>query len=1281
MRQKTYRLEVTDDINDLIEEIREDHIVEGPGRSLILVNEFVKITDKELEDARLLREAFPGVHIIGATMFGPSSPAVEMFEGLMMTVLTFDRSGFDIFSYDCRKTPVKECGSDFSAKLNGIDDAQGILYLSAGKLAVLEFFLKAFPSELDSVPLFGIPAGVYDQQSDDQPEISLDGKVFDEGIITVVFHGDDLHVRAGFCLGFKPMGPQMQVTDGDDTGLVTAIDDMRPMDIYSKYFRITGHKPTFEELCHFPLLVGEGDTLTTRIPLTFNKGGFYFSTSIPVGNKVSFSYAKTQDLLKGSLRLANYMADFGPEAMIGAVCESRLVCLGNELGNREMGYYSRVNPDVFTGFGYGEILRINGKGGFRNGSFVMVGMREGAKKLEIPEVKDPAVDRLIRIDPVMADWLVTFLEEASKDMKYKAHHDSLTGLYNREALEQRLDRIRRGYRIFMFDVDRFKDINDLFGYDRGDKVLKRVARVTEAEAGKGVLVYRFGGDEFLCLSDKLDDVEMMEAAERIRKGIRGDKFLASMGVTVSGGVAASQSDGREFKDVYHEADLAMYHSKHYGGDRVSRYTDKHEAEMDIRAGLYQFPSEAVRFIERSEAPMCFYQLLNHDYHILIVSDGYCRMMGMSRQEAMVYLSAHSMSKVSPDDAYRLRRSILEMEQREKNSIIYKCEIGGSYHDILCIHRRVEIEDDSLVVSCHICDLDDARADVRSEFEDYIASQKDKYYLDEMTGLPGIRYFNAFANRRLDAIREDGKTPVLVYFDVTGMHAFNDRFGYAEGNKLLSIVGRVIAASRPGKMIVRYTDDHFILIDGGFKDPEERLRDINRKIVSLMPKGDPSVKVGIYECRDRNETAVSCLDKARQAFYTIGDDRNRFLCVYSDEVKNYYSDREYVITHFREALDNGWIETYFQPIHRTLTGKLCGSEVLARWVDPKRGVLEPDSFIQALEDTRMIYLLDLEIVRHVCGRLRDYFDRGVSTQALSINLSRVDFQTCDIFAEIEKIRERYAVPPEYLHMEITESALVSSGAGIEEAIEKFRSHGYAVMLDDFGAGYSSLNTLKDFGLDWIKIDMSFMEGIEESQAGKTIVTSVVELAKRLGIHTLCEGVETEAQYGFLKEIGCEACQGYYFSKPLPAGDMVRYALSMKDENYEPLSEYGYYEKIGMLDMTDDPMGDSDDQGSRPLALIEKGEDGALRVAFMNHAFERQRSEFGFSHLDFERKINGGSGAMRAAMFNMMEEAKAEGMAVRSVKRPGGDVRISVRLRFVAGDGKREMYAGMPVVMKV
>ena len=266
-------------------------------------------------------------------------------------------------------------------------------------------------------------------------------------------------------------------------------------------------------------------------------------------------------------------------------------------------------------------------------------------------------------------------------------------------------------------------------------------------------------------------------------------------------------------------------------------------------------------------------------------------------------------------------------------------------------------------------------------------------------------------------------------------------------------------------------------------------------------------------------------------------QNSFVPEYDERVSKEYRLRQYILNNVEKAVREGYIQVFYQPVVWAEDGTIAGCEALARWIDPEMGFLSPGAFIPALEEGRQIHKLDLCIYEQVCKRIRDSIDQGLPVLATSLNFSRLDFELMDAVGELEALVEKYRVPKEYLHVEITESAVTEDVEGLKRAMKRLHEGGFAIWLDDFGSGYSSMNVLKDFDFDLLKIDMEFLKNFHNNQSSRKIISCIINLAGDLHMRTLCEGVETREAVDFLREAGCGRLQGYYYGKPMPYEEIL------------------------------------------------------------------------------------------------------------------------------------------------
>ena len=485
----------------------------------------------------------------------------------------------------------------------------------------------------------------------------------------------------------------------------------------------------------------------------------------------------------------------------------------------------------------------------------------------------------------------------------------------------------------------------------------------------------------------------------------------------------------------------------------------------------------------------------------------------------------------------------------------------------------------------------------------ISEHADRYF-DPLTGLPNMEYSRLCGEDFAADIRKKGGIPSIVFFDIVGMKLYNSANGFDMGNEFLINFAACLKKNFPDNLIWRFSNDHFAVI-ADIHDIEEKLNEIRKCVKSSISKISMDLYVGISKI-DEFDAILDASEKAKLACHEQKKNGDTFIRYYDDDLRKDLLLQNYIVNHIDEAVTNGYIKAYYQPVVRTITETFCGMEALARWIDPQYGFLNPAAFIGALEESRQIHKLDCCIIELVCKEMREELDQGHPIVPVSFNLSRLDFIGCDIFDVVESILKKYRIDREYIRVEITES-IMASDSYVRSEVERFRLVGYEVWMDDFGSGYSSLNTLKDYKFDELKIDMAFLANFND--ASRTIIRSTVRMAKNLGLKTLAEGVETKEQMEFLKGIGCEKVQGYYYGKPQPLHDTMKHMESIG----VPIEDRGtrlVYSKLGRIDYLVET----------PKAIISYA-NGVFKFLFTNKLFDEQTKSLGFTDIeDVERSIN-------------------------------------------------------------
>lgn len=397
----------------------------------------------------------------------------------------------------------------------------------------------------------------------------------------------------------------------------------------------------------------------------------------------------------------------------------------------------------------------------------------------------------------------------------------------------------------------------------------------------------------------------------------------------------------------------------------------------------------------------------------------------------------------------------------------------------------------------------------------------------------------------------------------------------------------------------------------------------------------------------------------------------------------HKDEVYLVNHFHEAIENGLIQAYFQPIYRSFSGKVLCVEALARWFTTDGKMFSPNEFIPALEQNELVFELDMEILRQACAMYREMQDRGTPLYAFSVNFSRHDFKNKALFAKVNETLEKYQVPHEAIKLEITESLMLDDTETFEKIFRQFREAHYSVWLDDFGSGYSSLNILQNYSFDVIKFDMLFLRNL--STRGRQLLASMISTAKTLGIHTLTEGVESKEHRELLLAMGCEAQQGFYYSKPLSRAELTDFISKQPDAAENP-EDKSYWNRIGQLNfMSPNPLKEYSEQKEKiagtekfinsidnSIALLECSQN-EFNYIYATGGYKERIHELGIGSIDgLEQVFSNRSSYQYLMVRKLILDAIAQG-TMQTVEYVTNDVYYRLSMQLLARKKGRVMLA--------
>ncbi len=497
--------------------------------------------------------------------------------------------------------------------------------------------------------------------------------------------------------------------------------------------------------------------------------------------------------------------------------------------------------------------------------------------------------------------------------------------------------------------------------------------------------------------------------------------------------------------------------------------------------------------------------------------------------------------------------------------------------------------------------------------------------DRLTGVLNIQQFTTFAKNVLDeaALDDSFDQYVIIFNNIRNFKFYNMKYGRAEGDRLLKQIADDIQSAGNDILVARASADHFVTLS---KNPDmiENVRRYNEAFNREHEISSISMKSGIYRIVRKDIEILHACDMAKIACDAIRDTSD-VIMFYNSSLERKLQLEKHIIEHFDEALKEGYIKPYYQPVIRTITNTVCGTEALARWIDPEIGFISPADFIPILEEHNLITRLDLFILEQVCINMSKVQEYNHLVQPTSFNLSKRDFAECNMLEAVENIVSRHGIARDMIHIEITESMVMDDPQRLKREIDRFQKGGYQVWMDDFGSGYSSLNVLKEYPFDEIKLDMFFLRSFDEKS--REMLRSSIRMAKNLGIQTLAEGVETREQYEFLRDIGCEKVQGYYFSKPLPAQEVISFA-EQKNLKLERRSDRHYYDAIGRVNRDTD----------RSLCIVEYDQKN-FRFLYRNQEFVRIGASLGIEQGDvLEYLVNAPSSTLSRKFRYFQDKTK-------------------------------------------
>lgn len=415
------------------------------------------------------------------------------------------------------------------------------------------------------------------------------------------------------------------------------------------------------------------------------------------------------------------------------------------------------------------------------------------------------------------------------------------------------------------------------------------------------------------------------------------------------------------------------------------------------------------------------------------------------------------------------------------------------------------------------------------------------YIDSLTGIGNLNLFVEDSRRLLDK-NHDAKY-VVCKFDIQNLKLLNEIYGFERGDEILKKLAETLSLILDPEVdaYARISGDDFIVLkrygkiedNEGFRIRSERIffGAIGDELEHLV-----KLKFGVYYIQDNAESISAILEKANYAHSICKITPNLYKFVYDESIKQRAIEEKRLEARMSEAILKKQFMLYLQPKYYLLDESIAGAEALVRWSsEDGTSIVYPNSFIPLFEKNGFITKLDMYMLERACELIRSWMDSGITPVTISINFSRLHLLNPNFTKEICEITDRFGIERKYIEIELTESTMFKNEEIMLKVLEELHESGFTLSMDDFGSGYSSLGLLKNLPVDVIKIDRQFFSDNRFKSRSRTVIENVMQMAKKLNIHTVAEGVETKEHIDFLRETGCDIVQGYYYSKPVPVSE--------------------------------------------------------------------------------------------------------------------------------------------------
>ncbi len=791
---------------------------------------------------------------------------------------------------------------------------------------------------------------------------------------------------------------------------------------------------------------------------------------------------------------------------------------------------------------------------------------------------------------------ITLEYEREEILKEKAQRDSLTMLYNHSYGQQKINDYLRhkdpyaSCGFLVVDIDYFKTVNDLYGHLFGDVVLTELASLLARLCNRSDVIMRAGGDEFVILLENISHPALVSKTTELLKKIRELKFRENDSrITCSIGVCflPENTSGYTYNQLFANADWALYRAKEHGRDRyefcdnLNRYQEssaheelKTHSDIDVRYLQSDLVSTVFEIFEKMNSfDEALHQVMeiigtrfdldritvvhtdtgsrtaNRSYQWLseCAPEALNEESGFEKEDFLTLFNSYDRDGTTvlqwdDMDMYSPQAAALLMQGDAKTVVYASLYCEGKYMGAIsyvdCRKKRQWTDGQrrlfgllTKIISAHL-----AKSQAIREAQQESAMTPG---FDSLTGLLSFSRFRDEVSHIIHTRKNDDY--VLVYTDFMNFKYLNKKYGYRMGDSLLrDFASGIIDTMKNADetYFARIVSDQFVLFmpcadrENAVSMVHRINEDFANAHASLFPDVNIRLRSGIYFLEPDCTSAAAAIDAANSARRRINETSVLTACMFDKRFNIEQAEENEIINSMGSAMRNKEFKIYLQPKYSLEDYSVIGAEALVRWEKADGTVMPPDSFIPIYERTGKISELDFYVFEQVAAFLAKNNQLGRKQVPISINASILHASDSNTVRHYLDILKKYNVDPSLTEIELTETATVSDYGNVVQLFQDLQNVNMLTSLDDFGAGYSVLNTITEIPVNTVKLDRVFINRCEASEKGIYFLNQIVSMVKGLGYRVICEGVETEEQIDILKKAGCEEAQGYWFSKPLP-----------------------------------------------------------------------------------------------------------------------------------------------------